>query len=482
MSEINKKVLFLNLPYKFRISRASRWPEKTKSRTLYYPYWLAYAAGLAEKRGFEVLLLDAVAGNWDPETTLQRILEFQPALIVGESTTPTIEYDLDFVRQVKTGGYSGSFCLTGTHSGVLYRQVLESCHELDYVAVGEYDATIPDLMNSQDHPERVQGLAFRKDKEIVFTGQRSYIQDLDVLPFVSEVYHKYLHVEDYFYALARHPMIQIFSSRGCPFRCNFCQYPQTMGGRKYRKRSPSNFVDELEYIHNNMPEIREIFVEDDTFTVDTKRVNAICDLILKRGLKLVWSCNVRADVPFETLEKMRKAGCRLLVVGYESGSQKILDNIKKGITLEQSRQFAVNTKALGFKVFGCFMIGLQGETKASIETTFQFAKETDSDMVFFQQAVPFPGTEFYEYCRSNGMLVTDDFNRWMNKRGQLDCLVDYQEFDHQEIEKIRDRLMSRYYFSARYLYKTFIKNPNWTEIRRIVKAAIGYIVFRLKLG
>lgn len=482
MVEEKKKVLFLNLPYKFRISRASRWPEKTKSRTLYYPYWLAYAAGLAEKRGNDVLLLDAIARNWDTAVTIEKILEFQPDLIVGESTTPTIQFDLDFVRQVKAGGYEGVFCLTGTHTTVLYNQVLESCHDLDYVAVGEYDETIADLLEHLDDPVQVKGLAFRKDKKNVFTGQRPYIQDLDTLPFVSEVYGKYLRVEDYFYALARHPMIQIFSSRGCPFRCNFCQYPQTMGGRLYRKRSPANFVDELEHIKNSMPKIREIFVEDDTFTVDTKRVDAICDLIMERGLNTVWSCNVRADVPRETLKKMKEAGCRLLVVGYESGSQKILDNIHKGITLQQSRQFAHNTKALGFKVFGCFMIGLQGETKASIEKTFQFARETDSDMVFFQQAVPFPGTEFYEYCKTNGMLVTDDFNRWMNTRGQLDCLVDYQDFGHQEIEKIRDSLMSRYYFSARYLYKTFIKNPNWTEIKRIVKAAIGYLLFRLKLG
>lgn len=477
---MKKRILFLNLPYLFKISRASRWPEKTKSRTLYYPYWLAYAAGVAESRGFEVSLVDAVARGWDDRRTIQHVLEWKPDLIVGEATTPTIHYDLAFVTSLKKAGYRGRCCLTGTHVTVLYETVLMDCPDLDYVAVGEYDETIADLAAAPDHADEVPGIAFRHNGEVRFTGRRPYIGNLDTLPFVSRVYQKYLNCSDYFYALARHPMIQIFSSRGCPYRCHFCQYPQTMGGHRYRVRSPGNFVDELAFITEHMPEIREIFIEDDTFSVDRKRVDRICDLICERKLDIVWSCNVRADVPFDTLKKMKKAGCRLLVVGYESGNQTVLDNIEKGITLAQSRAFAENTKKLGLKVFGCFMIGLEGETMDTIEDTFRFAKETDADMVFFQQAVPFPGTVFYEFCRSNRMLKTDDFSRWMNSRGQLDCLVNYSGFSAGEIEKIRDRLMSRYYFSFHYFLKTFIKNPNVAEIKRIFRAAVGYLRFRLK--
>ena len=294
---MKKRVLFLNLPFLFKISRASRWPEKTKSRTLYYPYWLAYAAGVAEKNGHDVLLLDAIAKDWTARQTVQSILDFQPDLVVGETTTPTIQFDLHFVKQSKDEGFRGKFCLTGTHVSVLYNQVLNNCPELDYAVVGEYDETISELLTALNDPGPVLGVAYRDDGRIIFTGNRSYIQNLDDLPFVSQVYHKFLKFEDYFYALARHPMIQIFSSRGCPYRCNFCQYPQTMGGRKYRKRSAENFVQELEYIVQTLPQVKEIFIEDDTFTVDQKRVDQICDLIIKKRLKLVWSCNVRAEVP-----------------------------------------------------------------------------------------------------------------------------------------------------------------------------------------
>ena len=445
---------------------------------MYYPYWLAYAAGIAEDRGFEVLLVDCIAMSWTPQQTLDIIFDYQPDLIVGETTTPTLDYDLDFVRKIKRSGFRGRVALGGTHITVLYEETLNQCPELDFALVGEYDYTVPELMEAGDSAD-VPGAASRKEGRVHFPGRRPVIENLDELPFVSKVYRKYLNVNHYFYALARHPMIQILSSRGCPFRCSFCQYPQTMGGRKYRTRSPENFVAELEYISKEMPEIQEIFIEDDTFTIDKKRVESICDLILEKNLKLIWSCNARADVPYHTLEKMKKAGCRLLVVGYESGNDQILKNINKGITLEQSRAFARHTKMLGLKVFGCFIVGLTGETRKTIQDTFNFARETDADMVFFQQAVPFPGTDFFRACENQDMLRTRDYKEWMNAQGQLACLVDYPEFSHFELEKIRDRLMSRYYFSFAYLFKTFIKNPNPREIRRISRAGLGYLQFRL---
>jgi radical SAM superfamily enzyme YgiQ (UPF0313 family) len=253
-----------------------------------------------------------------------------------------------------------------------------------------------------------------------------------------------------------------------------------MSGRKFRNRSVKNFVDEVEFICRDMPKIREIFIEDDTFTVDKKRVEEICEEILNRGLKPVWSCNSRVDVPFATLEKMRKAGCRLLVVGFESGDQSVLDRASKGITLDQSIAFAANAKKLGFKIFGCFMIGLEGDNLETIEKTFKFAKSIFPDMVFFQQAVPFPGTAFYAWAKENGYLVTEDFSKWLNKDGYLDCLVNYPFATSKEIEKIRDALMSRYYFSPIYIFRTLLANLSWPEFSRVSKAGFSYIWFRLK--
>ncbi|MBO7715500.1 MAG: radical SAM protein, partial [Methanobrevibacter sp.] len=362
----------------------------------------------------------------------------------------------------------------------------------------EYDYTVGELINSDD-VSNVKGVSYRVnsngediacsdvnlladsiDFTVKHTEDREPLDDLDSLPYVSKVYEKYLNFDDYAYAFAQKPMIQIVSSRGCPNQCNFCSYPSTMGGRIYRTRSVSDLADEFEYILNELPEIKEIFIEDDTFTVNQPRVIEFCDEIIKRGLKPVWSCNTRVDLTFETMKKMKDAGCRLLVCGYESGNQEVLNEIKKGITLEQSKAFAENARKLDIKVFGCFMIGLTGDSLETIDETYKFAQSVYPDMCFFQQAVPFPGTGFYDWAKENGYLITEDYSKWLNDDGYLNCLVDYPYADHNEIEKLRDNLMSKYYFSFAYIVKTFLANLDWAEFRRVMRGGTQYIAFRVK--
>lgn len=474
------KILFLNLPYKFNISRASRWPEKTKSGTLYYPYWLCYAAGVCMEQGFEVELVDCITKKMSREDTVEQVKTSAPDYVMGEITTSTYDYDLDTIRAIKRACPEVKLIIGGTHATVLSEQVMEQCPEIDVIVRQEYDFTLGEIMRAVGRLETVQGITYRKDGQIVKNPDRPWLEDMDSLPFVSQVYEKFLDVNDYFYAFARKPMIQIFSARGCPFHCNFCSYPESMSGRCFRRRSTKNFVDELEYIAKHMPYIQEIFIEDDTFTADRKRVMEICDEILARGLELVWSCNTRADLPYEVMEKMKAAGCRLLVVGYESGNQNVLNETRKGIKLEQSLEFAKNTKKLKIKVFGCFMIGLKGDNRDTIEETFRFAKKVYPDMCFFQQAVPFPGTAFYNWVKESGYLRTEDYSKWLNPDGYLDCLVDYPYADHKEIERIRDNLMSRYYFSFTYIFKTFLANLSWVEFKRVMKSGFTYIWFRIK--
>lgn len=474
------KISFLNLPYKFDISRASRWPEKTKSGTLYYPYWLCYAAGVCMRDGFQVELVDCITKKMTREDTVALVKQSAPDYVMAELTTSTCHYDYETIRAIRQANPTVRIIIGGTHATVLSEQVMRECPEIDVVVRQEYDFTVPEVMRAWDHLDQVLGITYRADGEIVKNPDRPWTEDLDELPMVSQVYEKFLNVNDYYYAFARKPMIQIFSSRGCPFRCNFCSYPESMSGRCFRKRSVQNFVDELEYIAKNMPYIQEIFIEDDTFTVDRKRVVEICEEIERRGLKLVWSCNTRADLPYDVMAKMKEAGCRLLVVGYESGNQRVLDETRKGIKLEDSIAFAQNTKKLKIKVFGCFMLGLKGDNRETIEETFRFAKKLYPDMVFFQQAVPFPGTAFYQWAKENGYLRTEDYGKWLNPDGYLDCLVDYPYADHKEIEKIRDNLMSRYYFSFTYIFKTFLANLSWVEFKRVTKSGFNYIAFRIK--
>lgn len=494
------KILFLNLPYKFNISRASRWPEKTKAGTLYYPYWLAYGAGVCEKKGIETKLVDCITREYSIEDTLNEISNYNPDYIMAEITTPTCFYDFETINIIKKENPNLKIIIGGTHATILPEEVLNQCDGIDFVVRQEYDFTIPEIIftlnNSGNIDDKgdiseIKGISYRSDAihsddesiergKIFHNPDRVPLDNLDELPFVSKVYQKFLNVDDYAYAFAQKPMIQIVSARGCPNKCNFCSYPSTMGGRLFRTRSTKDLVDEIEYILTEMPEIKEIFIEDDTFTVNNERIIDFCDEIIKRGLNPIWSCNTRVDLPFNVMEKMKEAGCRLLVTGYESGSQKVLDEIKKGITLQQSLDFAKNTKKLGIKVFGCFMIGLKGDNLDTINETFEFAKKVYPDMCFFQQAVPFPGTEFYEWVKQEGYLITEDYSKWLNDDGYLNCLVDYPYASSEEIEKIRDNLMSKYYFSFTYIFKTFLSNLDWIEFKRVFRGGYAYISFRLK--
>lgn len=431
------------------------------------------------KKGHEVKVVDCITKHYTTEQVIELVKRYKVDYIVGELTTSTCTEDYRVLTAVKKAYPKGKIVIGGTHATALSDQVVTECRAIDVVVRQEYDFLLADLVEAGENYSELAGITYRKGEKVVHNPDRQWTEDLDDIPFVSQIYEKFLNPNDYGYSLAGNPMVQIFTSRGCPFRCNFCSYPENMTGRNLRKRSVKNVVDEIEYICRKMPYIKEIFIEDDTFTADRSRVLAICDEIIRRKLKPVWSCNTRADLPYDVMKRMKEAGCRLLVVGFESGNQNVLNETKKGIKLEQSIEFSKNTKKLKLKVFGCFMIGLKGDTRETIEETFRFAKKIYPDMVFFQQAVPFPGTGFYAWVKESGYLITEDYSKWLNKDGYLNCLVNYPYASAREIEKIRDNLMSRYYFSFTYIVKTFLRNLTWKELKRVVKAGFTYIAFRI---
>jgi len=477
------KVLLLNPPHKLKISRDSRWPEHTKSGTLYYPFWLSYAAGVLLESNHQVSLMDAIAKGWNFSETIREVKKFNPQLLVMETTTATIYNDVKFLEKLKKRLQKIKAVLVGTHVSALPEETLRLSDSINFIARREYDYTILDLADTLEKNKdikNVDGISYRKGRKIIHNKDREFIQDLDELPFVSKIYKKFLDVRDYRYSLAQHPMIQVWSSRGCPNRCTFCQIPQVFMNRTFRSRSPENFVDELEWIKNNLPEIKEIFIEDDTFTIDKKRVKKICDLIKKRNLEITWSANVRADLTYDLMKKMKDAGCRMLIVGYESGNQKILNNIKKGITLEMGKKFTKDAKKIGLKIFGCFMIGLPGDTKKTVEETFKFAKKLNPDMAFFQQAVPFPGTEMYKWVKENGYLTVEDWDKWLDENGQLDCIISYPWLTNKEIREMRDKFSVKFYLSPRHLWEEFIHNLSLSEQIRLMKARIDYLRYLIK--
>lgn len=459
-------ILFLNPPFKGCFSRTSRSPAVTKGGTLYYPFWLAYAAGVAEKAGHSVRLLDAPADGYQKEDIPAKLNGFTPDLIVLDTSTPSIYNDIECGAWLKKT-YPNSFVtLVGTHPSALPIETLQINNAIDAVACGEYDYTIRDLANalaSGKKIDSVNGLVFRSGEAIQENPPQEKIDNLDEIPFVSKIYKKYLNYRNYFFAAANYPMMMIITGRGCPFRCFFCVYPQTFHSHKYRYRSSQNVVDEFEYIINNFPKVKEIGIEDDCFTANINRVKEISQMIIDRKLKIKWYCNVRGDVDYETLKMMKEAGCRLMTVGFESGVQEVLNNINKGETVQRYYQFATDAKKAGILVHGCIMIGNPGDNKEIMRRNYEFACKINCDSMQFYPLYVYPGTEAYEWAQENGYLKTSNYACWVDQYGFHNCVLDLPELKSEEMVWLCDHYLKKYHLRPRYiLMKMFqaLKNPS----------------------
>ena len=471
----------LNPPFLPKFSRASRSPAVTKGGTIYYPLWLAYATGVLEQAGHEVKLIDAPAEGHDKEKVMKIAKKFSPQLIVSDTATASIYNDVEFAAQLKKET-SAFVVLVGTHVSALPSESLKINPAIDAIARREYDYTLRELAEELEkinkkgkkqkvNLKKIKGLSFRKSKKIIHNKERPFIDKLDELPFVSAVYKKHLNYKNYFYAANLYPEITIVTGRGCPNMCTFCVLPQVMNGRAYRQRSIENVIAEFKYIRQNFPDVKEIFIEDDTFTANRYRAREFCDALLKNNIKITWSCNARADVDFETLQKMKKAGCRLLCVGFESGAQEILNNIRKGMRIETIKKFMQDAKKAGLLVHGCFMLGNQGETKETIAKTVEFAKLLNPDTAQFFPIMVYPGTETYSWAKRNGHLTSEDFAKWLDANGQHNCIISRPELTNKALVELCDRARMEFYLRPNYIASKFaqaITDPK--EIPRLMKA------------
>jgi radical SAM superfamily enzyme YgiQ (UPF0313 family) len=467
------KVLLINPPFLPKYSRSSRSPAVTKSGTIYYPLWLAHATGLLEKRGHETMLIDFPAECCDLGDYRQRMIDFAPGMVVCDTSTPSIESDVRVLETIKSWFPEPPLCvLVGTHPSALPEETLAIGPAADVVARGEYDWSLADLAERPDLPSEIPGISFRRDGCIVHNPDRPFSEDLDELPFVSSVYKKHLGINNYFYAHCRNPVISFFAGRGCPNRCFYCVYPQVMFGRRYRHRSVKHVVDELDYIRREFPEVREVLIDDDNFTADQEFVGEICDEIVRRKLGITWTCEARVDLRYGIMVKMKKAGCRLLVTGFESGDQGVLDSINKGATLAQAEEFARAAKRAGLRVHGCFMVGNRGENRDTLQRTLAFALRLPLDTAQFFPLMVYPGTEAYCWAEKNGYLRADNFRQWLTEEGMHNCVLQTEHLSARELVDFCDIARRRFYLRPRYLvYKTLDVLHNPGEIRRTVKAA-----------
>lgn len=480
------RVLLLNPPFKTeygRFSRTSRSPSITKSGTIYYPIWLCYVAGVLEDAGHDIRIIDSCAYEFDLEKTLQLITDFKPEIAVLDTSTPSIYSDVKTGAEIK-GVFPGCFVLLmGTHPTALPDETLKLNKAIDAVAVGEADYTVRELAHrlsevdiNRDITSRdnilsvIDGLAYRIGDKICINKKREFIENLDALPFVSKVYRKYLDARKYFFAASDYPEVQIMTARGCTARCTFCVYPQTIHGFKYRMRSPENIANEFQWIADNIPEIREIGIEDDTFAGSQKRVVEFCKELIKRNNKIKWYCNVRVDLKYETMQWMRKARCVLVTVGYESANEEILKNIDKHITPEMIFEFSKNTRKAGLLVHGCFMAGNRGETKETLEESLQLALKMMDDTMQFFPLMAYPGTMDYDWLKENGFLSIKDYSDYVTDNGMHNSCLRLPFMSPEELVQWCNYARRRYYLRPKYiLYKSLLLLKRPSEIRRTYK-------------
>jgi radical SAM superfamily enzyme YgiQ (UPF0313 family) len=468
------KILTLNPPFLPKFSREQRSPAVTKSGTIYYPMWLAYATGVLENSGFDVKLVDAPAQGKGMQETLDFLRYYRPEMAVIDTSTPSIHNDAIVAAKIKEVLPRCTTVLVGPHVSALPEETLQLNPAINVVGRREYDYTLRDLAHTLERGgdfEEALGISFRRDGKISHTADRPFINELDRIPFVSQVFGRHLNIKDYFYAICLYPEITIVTGRGCPHRCTYCVYPQTFQGRQYRTRSAENVVQEFQYIAETFPFVKEIFIEDDTFTIDKDRCRKISNMLIESNNRVNWTANARADVDFETLEMMREAGCRLLCVGVESGNQMVLDTMKKGISLERIRTFFRDAKRAGILIHGCFMVGNRGDNRGTLEETLNFAKELNPDTAQFFPLMVYPGTEAYRWAKQENLILTEDFSQWVTHEGLHHSVVNLSELSNADLVAFCDRARREFYLRPGYFIrklKQVLRHP-W-ELRRTTKS------------
>lgn len=480
------KIHLLNPPFFANFGRSARWQDTGRGGTRYYPIWLSYASAVLNQN-YDIRLTDAPTRGWDTKETINEVVSYSPDFAVLDSSFPSLNNDICFGKLIKEK-LDIKVVMVGPPASQMAEYILKN--GIDFVARYEYDLTLNELVQALDSdipPEKVLGISFLDNNgKMIDTQDRSLTtsKELDKIPFVSKIYKNYLDIKDYFLGQSLYPEVQIFTGRGCPNNCTFCLWPQTLMGRKYRVRSISNVLDEVSWIQENL-HVKEIFFEDDTFSINKNRVLQLCKEYRERDLDIAWSCNARADtLDLETMKEMKKANCRLLIVGWESGSNKILKNIKKGIDIDQIKNFSRNAKKARLLVHGDIVVGLTGETKDTIEESKKLVSEIKPDILQVSVASPYPGTEFYNWCVDKNFLISEDPNEYLDKFGHQKSIVSYPWLSAADITEAVDEILRNYYLSPSYIPQVLnqiIRRNSIDETKRILYSAkmfLRYIIQR----
>ena len=464
------KTLFLNPPSfeNFDGGAGSRWPATREIESYWYPVWLAYPAGMLEGSR----LLDAPPHHISGEETIQIARDYD--FLVLFTSTPGFPGDILLSKAIKNANPKIKIAFVGPHVTVQPERSLRECPSIDFVCRKEFDYAVVDFAKGKPLNE-ILGISYLQDGQIVHTPDQPQIQDLDALPHVTDIYKRDLDVTKYNVPFLLHPYVSLYTTRGCPAQCTFCLWPQTLSGHAWRKRSSDDVAAEMARVKEYWPNVKEFFFDDDTFNIQKARTVELCAKL--KPLGLTWSCTSRVTTDFETLKAMKEAGCRLLIVGYESGDAQILKNIKKGATVERARQFTKDCHKLGLVIHGDFILGLPGETRDTIRNTIAFAKELDVETIQVSVAHAYPGTELYEYAVKGGFMSAD--TKMVDEGGHQLAHIQYQDLTADEILSSVHRFYDEYYFRPKAAFRILRKAVfNNSERKRLYKEARTFLKLR----
>jgi hopanoid biosynthesis associated radical SAM protein HpnJ len=468
------KTLFLQAPSfdGFDGGAGSRYQAKREIRSFWFPTWLAQPAALVPNSR----VLDAPADQLGVAESLQIARDYD--LVIMHTSTPSFPTDAKFAQLLKQDNPRVRIGLVGAKVMVEPAGSLLAAPAVDFVCREEFDYTCRDVAAGLPL-DSINGVSYRTAAgQIVHNAPRMTIEDMDALPFVAPVYKRDLKIENYFIGYLKHPYVSLYTGRGCRSKCTFCLWPQTVGGHRYRVRSAENVLAEVKWIKENLPQVKEIMFDDDTFTDSSNlpRVEAIARGMGQLGM--TWSCNAKANVPYPVLKVMKDNGLRLLLVGYESGDDAILHNIKKGLRTDIARRFTQDCRKLGIVIHGTFILGLPGETRETIEKTIQFAVQINPHTVQVSLAAPYPGTSLYKQALENGWLPANDSQKLVDGQGVQLAAISYPHLSSDEIFHSMEVFYRRFYFRPAKIWeivKEMLVSPQM--MRRRLREGVEFLHF-----
>lgn len=461
------QVLIINPPWPgkgFGTRSQNRIIKQRSDKYLQYPIFLAYSAAQLKDAGHSVAYIDSVIQDLDMSKTLELAKSIKPDAIFMETTTPSILADYESLNALKetTGA---RIIVGGPHATYFHKEVIKDCDAINVVIRHEFDTKIASVISNLDNLKEIGGITFRNGSEIIDNGDGRPADDLDRIPFPDrETIPWQWYLEAWY---SRRPFMNMMTSRGCPYHCSFCLWPQSMYGHKQRFRSLDNVLSEIHELIDRYG-LKEINIDDGTFTTDRKRVIEFCQRLRQENIKLIWTCNGRVDnLDDEMLAEMKQSGCKMIRLGVESGSQEVLDKIKKGVTIGQIEEGFKLVKKHGIQALGGFMFGFPYDSRKTIEETLDFAKRLSPDQVQFSINMCYPGTSLYEYAKENHLLLAKSFKEFDMTYGPV---VKTLDMERKELEPILARAYKEFYFRPGFVLQTLRHMKDFDEIKRAFRS------------